>query len=419
MSRRGKVLDSCKKFEDYNYMIMGVAGVGKTSLAANIGQVVTGSVEGTVVITLGREPIPEHLAGFIYDDYCGTFEELAKAVKEYCDNKSDYPYTKFIALDSVDELFRLAEQYVVKEWNRTCKPEDKAKSISQAYKGYQKGENRVVEIVLELIGKIQNAGYKLIFIAHTKKKTISDEYSDISFEQIVCSVDNKYYNCIKDKVNLLATCYFKNIFENVKTVKNAFTKKDMEKGKLIGRKRVIVLDSKNLSIDIKSHWSTIPDEIPLNAKLFVKTIEEGIANESKAIQRRLDMSEEEAHSIIEAIDPNAMIEDTIEPEENIDDIIDENNLDDIDDVTESEDSSDSKTEKEEEIENIFDDVDDVSSDIDNETIDRDVLAADVKKKFSDIKDKSLKDEVRTKVTEYGGLTKASVEQLQELMEMMK
>ena len=131
------------------------------------------------------------------------------------------------------------------------------------------------------------------------------------------------------------------------------------------------------------------------------------------------MSEEEAHSIIEAIDPNAMIEDTIEPEENIDDIIDENNLDDIDDVTESEDSSDSKTEKEEEIENIFDDVDDVSSDIDNETIDRDILAADVKKKFSDIKDKSLKDEVRTKVTEYGGLTKASVEQLQKLMEMMK
>lgn len=415
MSRRGKVLDSCKKFEDYNYMIMGVAGVGKTSLAANIGQVVTGSVEGTVVITLGREPIPEHLAGFIYDDYCGTFEELAKAVKEYCDNKSDYPYTKFIALDSVDELFRLAEQYVVKEWNRICKPEDKAKSISQAYKGYQKGENRVVEIVLELIGKIQNAGYKLIFIAHTKKKTISDEYSDISFEQIVCSVDNKYYNCIKDKVNLLATCYFKNIFENVKTVKNAFTKKDMEKGKLIGRKRVIVLDSKNLSIDIKSHWSTIPDEIPLNAKLFVKTIEEGIANESKAIQRRLDMSEEEAHSIIEAIDPNTMIEDTIEPDEDIDDIIEENGVE-LEDSVSEDDNLDSEDEVTDESE---DEIEDIFEDVDTEPIDRDTLAADVKKKFSDIKDKTLKDEVRSKVTEYGGITKASIEQLQELMEMMK
>lgn len=415
MSRRGKVLDSCKKFEDYNYMIMGVAGVGKTSLAANIGQVVTGSVEGTVVITLGREPIPEHLAGFIYDDYCGTFEELAKAVKEYCDNKSDYPYTKFIALDSVDELFRLAEQYVVKEWNRICKPEDKAKSISQAYKGYQKGENRVVEIVLELIGKIQNAGYKLIFIAHTKKKTISDEYSDISFEQIVCSVDNKYYNCIKDKVNLLATCYFKNIFENVKTVKNAFTKKDMEKGKLIGRKRVIVLDSKNLSIDIKSHWSTIPDEIPLNAKLFVKTIEEGIANESKAIQRRLDMSEEEAHSIIEAIDPNTMIEDTIEPDEDIDDIIEENGVE-LEDSVSEDDNLDSEDEVTDESE---DEIEDIFEDVDTEPIDRDTLAADVKKKFSDIKDKTLKDEVRSKATEYGGITKASIEQLQELMEMMK
>lgn len=414
MSRRGRVLDSCKKFEDYNYMIMGVAGVGKTSLAANIGQVVTGSVEGTVVITLGREPIPEHLAGFIYDDYCGTFEELAKAVKEYCDNKSDYPYTKFIALDSVDELFRLAEQYVVKEWNRICKPEDKAKSISQAYKGYQKGENRVVEIVLELIGKIQNAGYKLIFIAHTKKKTISDEYSDISFEQIVCSVDNKYYNCIKDKVNLLATCYFKNIFENVKTVKNAFTKKDMEKGKLIGRKRVIVLDSKNLSIDIKSHWSTIPDEIPLNAKLFVKTIEEGIANESKAIQRRLDMSEEEAHNIIEAIDPNTMIEDTIEPDEDIDDIIEENGVE-LEDSVSEDDSLDSEDEVTDESE---DEIEDIFEDVDTEPIDRDTLAANVKKKFSDIKDKALKDEVRSKATEYGGITKASIEQLQELMEMM-
>lgn len=380
---RGKILGQNKKFENYNYMIMGVPGVGKTLLAANIGEVVAGDVRGTMVVTLGREPIPEHLGEHVFNDYCPTFEELAKATKDYCEERNTtYKTTKFIALDSLDELFRLAEQYVVKEWNRTCKPEERAKSISQAYKGFQKGENRVVDLVLDVIGKLEEAGYKLIFIAHTKKKTVNDEYSEISFEQIVCSVDNKYYNCIKDKVNLLATCYFKNVFENVKTVKNAFTKGNMEKGKLIGRKRVIVLDSKKLSIDIKAHWSTLPDEIPLNAKLFIETVEKGIAAETEAINKRINMSAEDVSDVIEAIEPDE--------EEIIDDI--------------AEDISDKEVDTSEDIiEDVFDDVTDSDEDdadidevdeveeteedeVETSDFDRDLIKAEFKKATREVKE---------------------------------
>lgn len=395
---RGKILGNNKKFEDYNYMIMGVPGVGKTLLAASIGEVVTGDVTGTMVVTLGREPIPEHLGGHVFDDYCPTFDELIKATKDYCEEReSTYKTTKFIALDSLDELFRLAEQYVIREWNRICKPEERAKSISQAYKGFQKGENRVVDLVLDVIGKLEEAGYKLIFIAHTKKKTVNDEYSEISFEQIVCSVDNKYYNCIKDKVNLLATCYFKNVFDNVKTVKNAFTKGNMEKGKLIGRKRVIVLDSKKLSIDIKTHWSTLPDEIPLNAKLFIDTVEKGIAAEDEAIKKRISMSIDEVSDVIEAIDPSEIeedIEDTTE--EPIEEVAEETNDD---------------------IEDIFAD-DEMEESLEEPAMSRDELAEKVKSMFGKIKDTELKAEVKKVIASGGGLAKASIEILEQAKELM-
>lgn len=410
---RGKILGNNKKFEDYNYMIMGVPGVGKTLLAANIGEVVTGDVTGTMVVTLGREPIPEHLGGHVFDDYCPTFDELIKATKDYCEEReSTYKTTKFIALDSLDELFRLAEQYVIREWNRICKPEERAKSISQAYKGFQKGENRVVDLVLDVIGKLEEAGYKLIFIAHTKKKTVNDEYSEISFEQIVCSVDNKYYNCIKDKVNLLATCYFKNVFDNVKTVKNAFTKGNMEKGKLIGRKRVIVLDSKKLSIDIKTHWSTLPDEIPLNAKLFVDTVEKGIAAEDEAIKKRISMSIEEVSDVIEAIDPSE-IEEDIEPqeeiEEEIDDIIEDTTEEPIEEVAE---------ESDEDIEDIFEE-DEMEEPEEEPTMSKEELAQLVKTMFGKIKDADLKEKVKKIIASGGGLTKCSVEILEQAKAAME
>lgn len=266
-----------EKFYNYNYIINGVAAIGKTHLAHHLGVAASGSNEGTFIITCGREPIPEHIPNSPFYEHAKTFKQVIDIVKEVTTNKNDYPDTKFIAFDSVDELFRIAEQYVIKEWNDSCKIDERAKSISQAYKGFQKGENRVCDLIVSILGQITDAGYRVIFIGHTKTKTTSDMYSGVSFDQITCSVDNKYYNLIKDKVNLVATCYYEKEIADIEEVKDAFSKKMKKKGNLISQKKVIVFADDDNAIDTKSHFASIVPKIDFSVDGFITAVEDAIA----------------------------------------------------------------------------------------------------------------------------------------------
>ena len=57
MARRGRICEMKRKFEDYDYVILGVGGIGKTTLAYELGKKITGSDEGTFIITFA---VSEH-----------------------------------------------------------------------------------------------------------------------------------------------------------------------------------------------------------------------------------------------------------------------------------------------------------------------------------------------------------------------
>ena len=272
----GKTYKMSEKFEDYSYIINGVGGIGKTTLVYEIGKLKTGSNEGTFIITCGGENKPKHIPDS-FGDVAPDFKTFVAIVKELCTNKEAYPYTKFVAIDSLDEFARITESYVIAEWNATCDLADKAKSISQAYKGYQKGESRACDLMIQQVMKLQDAGYSVLEIGHTKTKTKEDVITKVQFEQLTCNLDNKYYNALKDKVNLVAMCYFENTIENIEEKKNAFTKKMNKVGELVDRKRVMVFADDDNAIDTKSHFEHIEAKIDFNAESFVHAVEEAIA----------------------------------------------------------------------------------------------------------------------------------------------
>lgn len=272
----GKINEMSERFEDYSYIINGVGGIGKTTLVFEIGKIVTGSNEGTFIITCGGENKPKHIPG-AFGDVAPDFKTFCAIVKELCDNKEAYPYTKFIAIDSLDEFARICENFVVAEWNATCDINERAKSIAQAYKGYQKGENRACDLMIQQVMKLQNAGYSILEIGHTKTKLKEDVLTKVQFEQLTCNLDNKYYNALKDKVNLVAMCYWENVVENIEEKKNAFTKKMDKVGELTDRKRVMVFADDDNAIDTKTHFEYITHKIDLSAEGFIKAVEEAIA----------------------------------------------------------------------------------------------------------------------------------------------
>lgn len=282
MARKFGIINKMsEKFEDYSYIINGVGGIGKTTLVYEIGKIITGSDEGTFIITCGGENKPKHIPG-AFGDVAPDFKTFCAIVKELCDNKEEYPNTRFVAIDSLDEYARICENFVVAEWNAQCDINERAKSIAQAYKGFQKGENRACDLMIQQIIKLQNAGYSMLEIGHTKTKLKEDVITKIQFEQLTCNLDNKYYNALKDKVNLVAMCYWENLVENIEEKKNVFTKKMDKVGELTDRKRVMVFADNDNAIDTKTHFEYITSKIDLSAEGFIKAVEEAIAMKLEA-----------------------------------------------------------------------------------------------------------------------------------------
>ena len=281
MARKyGHVYKLSKNFEDYSYIINGIGGIGKTTMVYEIGKLITGSNEGTFIITCGVENKPKHIDD-AFGDVAPDFKTFMEIVKELCENKAEYPDTKFVAIDSMDEFARTAENYVVAEWNKTCDINDRAKSISQAYKGFQKGESRACDLMLQQIMKLQNAGYSLLLVGHTKTKLKEDVITKIQFEQLTCNLDNKYYNALKDKVNLVAMCYTENLVDNVEEKKNAFTKKMDKIGQLTDRKRVMVFADTENAVDCKSHFPYIEAKVDFGAQNFIDAVRNALDEQSK------------------------------------------------------------------------------------------------------------------------------------------
>lgn len=321
----GKTYQMSKKFEDYSYIINGVGGIGKTTLVYEIGKLVTGSNEGTFIITCGGENKPKHIHD-AFGDVAPDFKTFVAIVKELCANREAYPDTKFVAIDSLDEFARITENYVIAEWNASCDINERAKSIAQAYKGFQKGESRACDLMIQQIVKLQDAGYSILEIGHTKTKSKSDVITQVQFEQLTCNLDNKYYNALKDKVNLVAMCYFEHVIDNVEEKKNAFTKKMDKVGELVDRKRVMVFADDDNAIDCKSHFEYIAHKIDFDAKGFVESVEE-------AIRMKLDAVNGNAPK-----KPIVLKETKVEPDpvEDVDDLDDDAPPFDVDDDVELE-----------------------------------------------------------------------------------
>ena len=281
MARRGRICEMKRKFEDYDYVILGVGGVGKTTLAYELGKKITGSDEGTFIITCGAENEPMHING-AFGETDRTFEELAECVKYLCEHKDEYPHTKFVAIDSIDEYVRIACDAVVREWNRICdKTGDtasKAKSVAQAYKGFQNGVDRAVDLIIKQIVKLKDAGYHLLYIGHTKVKSSTDVMQEnTKFDQLTCSVQPKFYTAIKDKANLAVMCYFENEIVGIREEKNPFNKKMEKKGTLVNKKRVMLFTDNSNTVDTKTHFEYIVNKADMSADNLIKAVEDAIA----------------------------------------------------------------------------------------------------------------------------------------------
>lgn len=259
---------------NYAKLFMGVAGIGKTTAFFEITNKLYGE-NGGLMLTIGHEPEPTHIPNALYERI-ETWDDLEEVVDILCDERTtEYADVKEIGIDSLDEVFRLAEHKVIQMHNRKF-PDKKVDTIKSAFSGYSAGENKVVDIVVETLFKLRNYGYGLSLIGHTKKKSIRDKYDEVEYELLTSNLDGRYYNAIKDKVNLVGTAYIEREYADLETVRDAFSKKDKTVGRILSEKRVISFRDEEHAIDVKSHFPDIVSKCDFNSDSIIKAITDAI-----------------------------------------------------------------------------------------------------------------------------------------------
>jgi len=278
----GTVREVKMDLASYSYLINGVAGVGKTTTVTEIGQKEYG-VDGFLLLTVGQEPEPDHI-GNVWNERATDWDDLEEIIETICEFKDeDYPKLRMVGIDSVDEVFRLAEKKVVELHNKKATNlADKATTVKSCFGGFQAGENKVLDLVSTTLFKLRDYGISPFFIGHTKSKNKKDQMLDIEFEQITSNLDNKYYNCIKDKVNIVMCAYIEREMTDLETMKDAFSKKQKQVGKISNERRVVSFRDEEYAIDVKSHLKYIVPKCELDSDVIIKELKEAIKKQSES-----------------------------------------------------------------------------------------------------------------------------------------
>jgi GTPase SAR1 family protein len=267
----------------YNIGLIGVSGIGKTTLTKEVCEKLVGE-DGYIIANVGKEDGIDAIAGVIYEDVpdWDAFDEFTTDIIE--NKETDYKDLKVIAWDTIDELFRISEPESIRLYNKDVseinasggKKKKRAKTIKQAWGGYGEGEKYTVELVMNRMWELKNVGVAMFLIGHTKKKTLTDVATDTEYDILTTNMPNNYFNAFKTKLHILGVASIDREIVRTKTDKKDFNGKDKIQGKVESETRKITFRDDNFNIDSKSRFSEIIDSIDFDPNEFITAVNNAI-----------------------------------------------------------------------------------------------------------------------------------------------
>ena len=289
----------------YDYVLLGESKIGKTTLANQIGNMLYGD-EGILLLELGREFGTAHLDCF-YEDV-PTWDDLEEIIDVLIkERNTTFKDTRMVAIDSLDELARLAEEKTIEIYNDSVDINKQVNSITACMGGFNRGVLFASDLIVKTVFKLKDAGYSIFFIGHVKNKTLVDPINGVEFSQITCNVNKNYFNAIRDKVHVCAVSYVEREYDNLQTEQRRVKGFD---GKLrnqevqtsdgiLSQKRVIVFrNTDDYTIDASSRFANIKEKIDFDAKGFIDAVTDAIKIQVET-QRKQKITETELNDIAE------------------------------------------------------------------------------------------------------------------------
>ena len=280
MAKFGKRSVVSDKLEDYVIGIIGEGGIGKTTLMCNICEEYLGA-DGYMLLNCGKEDGMKCLDGYTYETIL-NYKQWDAVTSDIVKNKNtDYPNLKVIIIDTLDQLCESTEPEIIRRWNNDnigVKDFKPAKTINGVYGGFGRGEDMVYKVILERLWELKAVGVNYWYTGHVKSREVVDPLTNTTYTSLTTNMMQKYFTAFKTKSDVLGVaCIDREIVKEGLGRKNIMTKKEETRNKIVNESRVIKFRDDNYSVDSKSRFANIVDQIPLESNAFVKAIKDAIA----------------------------------------------------------------------------------------------------------------------------------------------
>lgn len=274
--------------EDYTFLILGEPKSGKTSLYANLVKEFYGDSSKGLLIPFekgyraidGIQVFPHTIQTntIIDGEEFNGWTVFTELVDELVMTKNENGI-KVLCIDTIDEFFNVATNEILRR--SFLKDKKKVFSLNEAFGGFVRGYDELGRMVSEQIEKLKSAGYGLIFIGHTKYKTIKIKADNVEYNTLGSNLQERLFAMIANSVDMIAMITIE---------------KEIKKGVVTGETRKIRFRGDSFYV-AGSRFENLPTTIDYGAaefkEAYIKAIRENSEKSDEHFQEHLETQEAE------------------------------------------------------------------------------------------------------------------------------
>lgn len=259
--------------------LLGEPGIGKTSTIYKMAEKEFGE-DGYLLLDIGSEWGSEYINGVVAEQ-TETFKKFLEVTNDIIKNKdTEYPNLKVVILDTIDALFEIGEPYLVKLYNQEHMGEKNfkpASTINAAEGGFMKGQDRLIEIVIDQLVKLRRVGVGCWYTGHVKRRSNDDAFSGETYDMITTNMSQRYFAAIRNKSHAIGIAYIDRTLTQQEVGKeNPITKEKKTITRVVSESRKVKFRDDSYTADSKSRLENITEEVLLDTDEILKALKDAI-----------------------------------------------------------------------------------------------------------------------------------------------